>query len=182
MPGPPRARGRNSGRRGASGRGGAAPSVPRGHTMVAAHEFAVGLHGPLQCCLRLPGSFAAIYQEDPPPGLWLQRDDCPNGPNWVRLELGDDGLLGLSQGWRTFAHAQRLLTDQVLLFRYDRVSILFVTVFECPGGRVECCTEGDTMEDDGGEDNSSSSSSGEEEEDEENLPRVKEEDRDSFPG
>ena len=49
----------NSGGRGASGRGGAAPSVPRGHTVVAAHEFVVGLYGPLQCYLHLPESFAA---------------------------------------------------------------------------------------------------------------------------
>ena len=74
------------------------------------------------------------------------------------------------------------MTDQVLLFRYNGVSTLFVTVFECPGGRVECCAKGDNMEDDGGKDGSSSSSSGEEEEDEENLPRAKEEDRDSFSG
>ena len=85
----------------------------------------------------------------------------------------------LTQGWRTFAHAQRLATDQVLLFRYNGVSTLFVTVFECPGGRVECCTEGGSEEDGDEED---SSSSDEEEEDEKNLPRIKEEDRDSFPG
>ena len=120
-----------------------------------------------------------VYQGHPPPDVWLQKDDCPNGPNWVHLEFDDSGRLVLSQVWRVFAHAQRLMTDQVLLFHYNGVSTLFVTVFECPDGRVECCTEGDSEEDDSGED---SSSSDEEEEDEENLPRVKEEDRDSFPG
>ena len=106
--------------------------------------------------------------------MWLQKDDCPNDPNLVHLELDDAGRLMLSRGWRTFGNAQRLMTDQVLLFRYNGVSTLFVTAFECLGGRVECCTEGGSEED--------GSSGDEEEEDEENLPHVKEEDRDWFPG
>ena len=99
---------------------GAAPSVPRGHTVVAAHEFLVGLHRPLRRRVRLPESFAAIYGGRFPPGIWLQRDDCPNGPSWVCLEVGDTGRLELTKGWWTFAHAQRLQTDQILLFRYNR--------------------------------------------------------------
>ena len=54
-----------------------------------------------------------------------------------------------------------------------------MTVFGYLGGRVECCLEG-SSEEDGGE--ADGSSSNEEEEDEENLPRVKLELSDSFPG
>ena len=106
---------------------GAAPSVPRGHTVVVAHEFLVGLHGPLRRRVRLPESFAVIFGGRFPPGVWLHRDDCPNGPSWVCLEIGDTGRLELTKGWWTFAHAQRLQTDQILLFRYNGRSTLFVT-------------------------------------------------------
>ena len=114
--------------------------------MVAAHEFLVGLHGPLRRRVRLPKSFAAIYGGRFPPGIWLQRDDYPNGPSCVCLEVGDTGRLELTKGWWTFAHAQRLQTDQILLFRYNGQSTLFVTVFDFPGGRAECCLEASSEE------------------------------------
>ena len=72
---------------------------------MTAHEFLVGLHEPLRSWLRLPESFAVVYQGPPPPGVWLQKDDCPNGPNWVHLEFDDSGRLVLTQGWRTVARA-----------------------------------------------------------------------------
>ena len=81
----------------------------------------------------------------------------------------------LTQGWRTFAHTQKLAQDQVLHFRFNGEDTLFVTIFVYLGGRAECCAEsGSSSKDD--------SSSGEEEEDEENPPSVKEEPHDSFPG
>ena len=85
----------------------------------------------------------------------------------------------LTQGCRTFARAQRLAQNQILRFRFNGKDTLFVTVFRYLGGRVECCLEGSSEEDGGEEDGPSSS---EEEEDEENLPRVKLELSDSFPG
>ena len=114
-----------------------------------AHEFLVGLHEPLRCCLRLPESFAAVYQGHPPPGVWLQNNDCPNSPNWVHLEFDESGRLVLTQGWRTFARAQRLAQNQILHFRFNGEDTLFVTVFRYLGGRVECCLEGSSEEDGG---------------------------------
>ena len=58
-----------------------------------------------------------------------------------------------------------------MLFR----STLFVTVFNFPGGRAECCLEVSSEEE-------SSSSGYEEEEDEEDPPGIKDEDQDSYPG
>ena len=60
-----------------------------------------------------------MYEGRPLPGIWLQKEDYPNGPNWVHLEYEDARRLVLTQGWRTFACAQRLETDQILRFRYS---------------------------------------------------------------
>ena len=97
----------------------------------------------------------------------------------MHLEFDESGRLVLTQGWRTFAHAQRLAQNQILRFRFNGEDTLFVTVVGYLGGCVECCLEGSSEEDGGEEDGSSSS---EEEEDEENLPRAKLELSDSFPG
>ena len=75
--------------------------------------------GSTQSRVRLPESFAAVYDGRPPPGIWLQKEDYPNGLNWVHLEYDDAGCLVLTQGWRTFARAQRLETDQILHFRWS---------------------------------------------------------------
>ena len=91
------------------------------------------------------------------------------------MGFDDSRRLVLTQGWRTFAHAQKLAQDQVLHFRFNGKDTLFVTVFRYLGRRVECCSEsGSSSEED--------SSSGEEEEDEENPPSVKEEPSDSRSG
>ena len=139
-----------------------------------AHEFLVGLHEPLRSWLRLPESFAAVYGGSTTPGIWLQKGDCPNGPSWVHIGFDDFGRLVLTQGLRTFAHAQKLSLDQILHFRFNGEDTLSVTVFGYLGGRMECCSESSSEED--------SSSDDEEEEDEENPPNVKEEPHDSFPG
>ena len=89
------------------------------------------------------------------------------------MGFDDSGRLVLTQGWRTFAHAQKLTLDQVLHFHFNGEDTLFVTVFKYLGGRAECCSESSSEED---------SSSSEEEEDEENPPSVKDELSDSFPG
>ena len=100
--------------------------------------------------------------------MWLQKDDCPNGPSWVHMGFDDSGRLVLTQGWKTFAHAQELAQQQVLHFRFNGEDTLFVTVFGYLGGRVECCSESGSSSDD------DSSSSGEDE-DEENSFSVNEE-------
>ena len=86
------------------------------------------------------------------------------------MGFDDSGRLVLTQGWRTFARAQKLTQDQILHFRFNGEDTLFVTVFGYLGGRVECCLEG-SSEEDGSEEGGSSSS--EEEEDEGNPSRVK---------
>ena len=91
------------------------------------------------------------------------------------MGFDDSGLLVLTQGWKTFARAQKLALDQILHFRFNGEDTLFVTVFGYLGGRAECCSKsGSSSEDD--------SSSDEEEEDEENPPSVTEEPRDSHSG
>ena len=143
--------------------------------MVAAHEFLVGLHGPLRSWLSLPETFAAVYGCYPLAGVWLQKDDCVNGPSWVHMGLDASGRLALMQGWKTFARSQRLEQEQILHFRFNGEDTLFVTVFEYLGGCVECCGEsGSSGEED--------SSSDEEEENEETSCNVKEEPRDSRSG
>ena len=92
--------------------------------------------------------------------------------NWVLLGFDDIGRLVRTQGWWTFARAQKLAQDQILHFRYNGENTFFVKVFGYLGGRVECCSEGS------GEDGNSSD---DEEEDGEDSFSVKEEARDSFP-
>ena len=91
------------------------------------------------------------------------------------MGFDDSGRLVLTQGWKTFARAQKLAQQQVLHFRFNGEDTLFVTVFGYLGRRTECCSEsGSSSEDD--------SSSDEEEEDEESPPSVKEEPHDSRSG
>ena len=158
------------------GHGGVAPSIPHDHPVVAAHEFLVGLHKTLKSWIRLLESIAIVYGGSPPPGIWLQKDDCPNGPNWVHMAFDNSRRLVLTQEWRTFAHAQKLSLDQILHFRFNGEDTLFVTVFEYLGGRMGCCSESSSSSEE------DSSSDDDEEEDAENPPNIKEEPDDSFQG
>ena len=157
---------RGRGGRTPRGRGGAAPALPRGHTAVVAHEFLVGLHAPLRSWLRLPESFAEVFGGHPPAGLWLQKDDCANGPSWVHAGHDSSGRLVLMQGWKTFARSQKLEHEQILHFCFNGEDTLFVKIFGYLGGRAGCCLESESS----GEDDSSSS---EEEENEEDSSSVK---------
>ena len=83
-------------------------------------------------------------------------DSSDNPGNPLNINHSDQFHPGglLKQGWRTFARAQRLETDQILRFRYNGQRTLFVVVYGFLDGRVECCSEGCSKEVSSGEDDS----------------------------
>ena len=111
--------------RGQGGRGGrgsaASTSQNTAYTSVAEFDFIVDLHCRPYSRLYLPDSFAMAMANRRPEGLWLQVEDCPNGPSWVLAEYTPDDAILLSKGWKAFACSRRLSKGQFLAFRFDEV-------------------------------------------------------------
>ncbi|KAE8794235.1 heat shock cognate 70 kda protein 1 [Hordeum vulgare] len=95
-----------------------------------------------------------------PLGVWLQPDECCNGPSWVTTELNSLGFLFVRSGWKSLALARGLQDRHVIQFKFYGVATLFVKVFGSADERLDCCMEDRSGSSSADDSNNSSSPDG----------------------
>ncbi|KAE8782368.1 hypothetical protein D1007_44260 [Hordeum vulgare] len=106
-------------------------------------KFIVRMDDGPRTWLRLPDSFAGETEELAPVGLWLQPDDCCNGPTSVAVEFHSLGFMFLGHGCKSFALDQGLQEGNVIHFKFYGATTRFVRAFRSTGDCLDCCMEGD---------------------------------------
>ncbi|KAE8767029.1 hypothetical protein D1007_61659 [Hordeum vulgare] len=113
--------------------GGRGRSPPAAHGSPSSHGRVLFLGA----ADELLDSYTEEIEELAPEGMWLQPDDCCNGPTWVATEFNSLAFMFLGRGWKSSPLAQDLQEGHVLHSKFNGAATFSVKAFGNVGGRMD---------------------------------------------